>query len=262
MTHLAASLAVVFALAILLAAPIVPWAETIADPRPGRDYQSAETRALETDEAANPAYLWLEDGKKLWRQPQGPEGRSCETCHGSSEAALPGVAARYPRVSPSSGKLVNIERQINICRTGQQNVTPLAYESAELLALTLLVTHRSRGIARNPTITGPAERHFARGQSLWTMRQGQLDLACTQCHDENVGKHLRGDRISQGQSDGWPAYRLEWQTLGSLHRRLRACSLGVRAEVLDYGSDDYLALELYLAWRGSKLPVSAPGVRR
>jgi sulfur-oxidizing protein SoxA len=81
-------------------------------------------------------------------------------------------------------------------------------------------------------------------------------------HDENWGKRLRGDVISQGQSHGWPAYRLEWQTMGSLHRRLRACSLGVRAEVLDYGAREYLALELYLAWRGEGLPMESPGVRR
>ncbi|MET0651444.1 MAG: sulfur oxidation c-type cytochrome SoxA, partial [Hyphomicrobiaceae bacterium] len=86
--------------------------------------------------------------------------------------------------------------------------------------------------------------------------------ACGQCHNDNWGKRLRGDIISQGQTDGWPAYRLEWQTMGSLHRRLRACSLGVRAEVLDYAAPEYLALELYLAWRGEGLPVTSPGVRR
>ena len=55
---------------------------------------------------------------------------------------------------------------------------------------------------------------------------------------------------------------LEWQTMGSLHRRLRACSLGVRAEVLDYGAPKYLALELYLAWRGEGLPMESSAVRR
>ena len=90
----------------------------------------------------------------------------------------------------------------------------------------------------------------------------QLNVACAQCHDAIVGKRLRGDTISQGQTDGWPAYRLEWQTLGSLQRRLRACSLGVRAEILDFDAPEYLALELYLAWRGDQLPLSAPGVRR
>ena len=77
-----------------------------------------------------------------------------------------------------------------------------------------------------------------------------------------IGRKLRGDTISQGHSHGWPSYRLDWDGVGSLHRRLRACSLGVRAEILDYGAPEYLALELYLAWRGGDLPIESPGVRR
>jgi L-cysteine S-thiosulfotransferase len=141
-------------------------------------------------------------------------------------------------------------------------VSALAYESDALLALTAFVTLQSKGMARNVAIDGAAQPFFARGKTFYETRQGQLNLACGQCHDDNVGRKLRGDRISQGQTDGWPAYRLEWQTAGSLHRRLRACSLGVRAEILDAGSPEYLALELYLAWRGETLPVAAPGVRR
>ena len=172
------------------------------------------------------------------------------------------TAARYPRVVPGTGRLVNIESRINDCRVTRQEAPAFKAESTELLGLTLLVTLRSRGMPRQVVIDGPAAPIFERGRTLWMTRQGQMNLACSQCHDDNVGKSLRGDRISQGQSDGWPAYRLEWQSLGSLHRRLRACSLGTRAEVMDYGSDDYLALELYLAWRGGSLPISSPGIRR
>lgn len=93
-------------------------------------------------------------------------------------------------------------------------------------------------------------------------RQGQLNLACTQCHDESWGRKLRGDMISQGRPTGFPIYRLEWQSLGSLHGRLRACSLGVRAEVPNYGAPEYLALKLYLAWRARGMPIETPAIRR
>lgn len=231
---------------------------------PGRSFQAADTQQREQDEAANPAYLWVEEGRALWQRPEGPTAASCQSCHGAAETAMKGVAARYPRVEARStpARLVNLEGQINACRTDRQQAPPLAYESSELLALTALLALQSRGQPRAVAFDGPASPFLAAGRALWQTRQGQLDLACTQCHDGLAGRMLRGDRISQGQSDGWPAYRLEWQTLGSLHRRLRACSLGVRAEVLDYGAPEYLALELYLAWRGEGLPLSAPGLRR
>jgi L-cysteine S-thiosulfotransferase len=230
--------------------------------RPGVDFQSAETRRMQADDGANPGMLWVEQGAALWQRPEGPAQKSCASCHQSAAVSMKGVAARYPLVDAASGALLNIEGRINHCRKERMSVIPFAYESNELLALTAFVTHQSRGVPRKVSIDGPAKRYFEAGRTLYGVRQGQLNLACAQCHDDNWGKRLRGDIISQGQSDGWPAYRLEWQTLGSLHRRLRACSLGVRAEVLDYGAPEYLALELYLAWRGEGLPIESPGVRR
>lgn len=109
---------------------------------------------------------------------------------------------------------------------------------------------------------GPAARFVAEGRRLYTMRQGQFNLSCAQCHDDNVGRRLRGDVISSGVGTGFPAYRLEWNGMGSLHRRLRACSLGVRATQFPPGSPEYLALELYLAVRAQGLPVETPGIRR
>ena len=93
-------------------------------------------------------------------------------------------------------------------------------------------------------------------------RQGQLNLSCAHCHERNRGKTLLAEPISQGQSNSFPAYRLEWQGFGSLHRRLRACQFGIRAEQSAAGSQELLDLELYLAWRANGLPVEAPGVRR
>ena len=54
---------------------------------------------------------------------------------------------------------------------------------------------------------------------------------------------------------------LEWQTLGSLQRRLRNCMFGMRAEPYAYGSPEHVELELYLMWRARGLAVEAPAVR-
>src|SRR5256885_16986097 len=42
--------------------------------------------------------------------------------------------------------------------------------------------------------------------------------------------------IPQAHPTGYPLYRLEWQNLGSLQRRLRNCLVGIRAEPYDYGA--------------------------
>lgn len=230
--------------------------------RQGSSYQTAETQALQADDAANPAMLWVEQGASLWSTPAKSGGVACATCHGAAAVSMKGVAARYPQVDPTSGRLMNVEARIDDCRMSRQGAPPLAEESNEKLALTAFVTFQSRGMPRKVVIDGLARPFFEAGRTFFQTRQGQLDLACSQCHDGLEGRRLRGDTISQGQTHGWPAYRLEWQALGSLQRRLRACSLGVRAEVLPFGAPEYLALELYLAWRGEGLVLESPGVRR
>jgi sulfur-oxidizing protein SoxA len=106
------------------------------------------------------------------------------------------------------------------------------------------------------------QRHFERGRATYRRRIGQMNMACGHCHQRNWGKMLLAQTLSQGHGNAYPAYRLEWQSIGSLSRRLRACYFGVRAEMPAYGAEELLALELYLAWRANGLPVETPGVRR
>jgi sulfur-oxidizing protein SoxA len=229
--------------------------------RSGREFVSAATRAQQDDLTVNPGMLWVEQGEKLWREPAGPAERSCASCHGG-EASMRGVAARYPLYDSSLQRLLNLEGRIQRCRVEHQKGTPLAYESPELLAFTALIAQQSRGLPVKVDIDGPARPFFQRGRTLYLQRQGQLNLSCAQCHEDNWGRRLRAEQISQGMSNGFPTYRLEWQTLGSLHRRMRACFQGVRAEPFASGSDEFVALELYLAWRAQGLPIETPAVRR
>ena len=226
----------------------------------GVEFQSADVQKLQADEFANPGTLWVTKGEALWAQPRGEAKASCASCH--VDGTMRGVAARYPRYDDSLGRVVNIESRINACVTTRQRGTALPWESEELLALTAYVARHSKGAPISVSIDGKAKPVFESGARLYQTRIGQLHLACTNCHDAAWGRTLLAEKISQGHPDGWPAYRLEWQTMGSLERRLRACFYGVRAEMPAYGSDDFTALELYLAWRAQGIPASAPGVRR
>jgi sulfur-oxidizing protein SoxA len=85
--------------------------------------------------------------------------------------------------------------------------------------------------------------------------------SCAQCHDANSGRQLAGNVIPQAHPTGYPLYRLEWQSLGSLQRRLRNCLTGIRAEAYELGAPELVDLELFLMWRARGMPVEAPGVR-
>jgi L-cysteine S-thiosulfotransferase len=231
-------------------------------PESGLDFAGPELRALQKDDNANPGMLWVAQGEQLWREPAGRSGKSCADCHGSPAQSMRGIAARYPAVDTAGGSLIDLDQRINQCRIERQSAHPLRPESDELLALSALVALQSRGIPVRVSIDGPARPHFESGRGLYYRRIGQMNLSCAHCHEANPGKRLLGETISQGHGNAYPAYRLSWQTMGSLQRRLRACFSGIRAEMPSPGAPELVDLELYLAWRATGLPMEAPGVRR
>jgi len=233
----------------------------VAQVKSGSEFLSPEMARQQADETRNPGFFWVEQGEGLFSA-RPPQGQACIACHAEPRQSLRGAATRYPKVDAASGKLLNLEGRIEQCRVERQTQPAFGHESAELLAMTAYVASLSRGLAVNVVTDGAARPFYEAGKAFFERRQGQLNLSCQQCHDGLVGQKLRGDTISHGAGTGYPAYRLEWNNVGSLHRRLRACSLGVRATQFDNGAPEYLALELYLATRAKGLPVETPAIRR
>jgi sulfur-oxidizing protein SoxA len=228
--------------------------------RSGYEEMGRETRAMQDDDAANPAMLWLLEGEGFWRRKSGATAKACADCHGDAAASMKGVAARYPAVD-AKGRLLNLEQRINECRTANQQAPALAYESRELLALATLVGRQSRGMPISAGSDARAASFLAAGRDAYTRRQGQLNLSCAQCHDDNAGRRLAGNAIPQAHPTGYPLYRLEWQGVGSLQRRLRNCLAGTRSISPAYGSGELVELELYLMWRARGMPMETPAVR-
>lgn len=249
-------------LAVALACLTVHSGPAVAEIKSGSDFLSPEMRRQQADEIRNPAYFWVEQGRDLFGRKPGSDRRSCLGCHADPRQSLRGAATRYPQVDAASGRLLNLEGRIEQCRVERQGQPAFGHETPELLSMTAYVASLSRGMPVDVKTDGAAKPYYEAGKAFFERRQGQFNLSCRQCHDDLVGQKLRGDTISHGVGTGYPAYRLEWNDVGSLHRRLRACSLGVRATQFDYGSPEYLALELYLAARAKGLPVETPGMRR
>ncbi len=255
--RIAACIAVLTAMAGATLATEIP----LDQHRSGYSFMSADTRAMQDEDTANPGMLFVLDGEALWKRKAGTANKACADCHNDARVSMKGVAAHYPAFEKTLGRPIDLEGRINLCRANHQQASPFAYESRELLSLTAFVAQQSRGM---PIAAGdgPELAPFVeKGHALFMQRQGQLNLACASCHDDNWDKKLAGSAITQAQPTGYPLYRLEWQSLGSLQRRLRACITGIRAQAYDYGSPELVELELYLMTRARGMPIETPAVR-
>jgi sulfur-oxidizing protein SoxA len=250
---------------LIAVAWLLTWAGAVAQTagetrRSGFDTMGPRIQAMQRDDRQNPGMLWVADGEGLWKKTVG-SGSSCAHCHGDASQSMRGVAARYPDWDAIDSKPVNLTQRINLCRTRHQQVPPLPPESQEVLGLEAYVAHQSRGMPIAPSTAKELDAPRGRGRQLHQQRVGQLNLSCALCHDELPGHMLAGNTIPQGHVNGYPTYRLEWQGMGSLQRRLRNCFSGVRAEPPPFDSAEMVELELYLAQRSAGMTIETPAVR-
>jgi sulfur-oxidizing protein SoxA len=233
----------------------------LAERKSGYDFMTRETRAMQDDDTVNPGMLWVLDGETLWNRRTGEADKSCADCHNDAAASMKGVAARYPAFDAARGRPIDLAQRVNLCRTERQKAPALAFESKEMLALSAYVGRQSRGMPIEVRDDAQTRPFIEAGRATFMLRQGQINLSCAQCHDDHWGGKLAGVPIPQGHPTGYPLYRLEWQAMGSLQRRLRNCLSGMRAELYPAGAPELVDLELYLMWRARGMKLETPAVR-
>ncbi len=223
-------------------------------------------RKLQDESATSPIALWLDRGRALWADSS--SGPSCQSCHASVES-LKNSAATFPRLDTGSKSLINLEDQIIACsaRTGRTGPALFKPEEDSVLALSAVLHEAAKGVPIG--VQPPAGQTAAQWQALlsqgaqrFATRIGRMNLACVHCHEENVGRQMRTDVVSPGHPTGFPVYRMGWQRLGSLERRLRACYSGVQAVLPAPGAAELRELELYLKVRASGMAGEGPSIRR
>lgn len=229
--------------------------------RSGFAFMSPATQALQTDDAQNPAMLWVGDGLRAWREPAGKAGKRCADCHGDPDRSMKGVAARYPAWDEALGRPVSLGHRITLCRERHQQAPAWSADSEELLGVEAMIALRSRADPIAP-VTDPRMRAaLAQGRTLFSTRIGQIALSCADCHDRHAGGRLGGSPIPEAHPTAYPIFRLQWQSVGPLTRRLQGCFAGVRAEAPEAFDEVMTSLQVFLRERAAGMPHEGPGVR-
>jgi len=229
----------------------------------GWHYRTVETRALEADSFENPGMLGVEDGEQIWNTVEGTEGKSCASCHGDAAETMKDVGAHFPKWDAESSRPINIELQINKCRTERMGAEAYKFDKGGQKPLTAYIKRQSLGTPVSIDLSqGDMQSWWEKGKEMYYTRTGQLNLSCATCHEDHNGQFIRADHLSQGQINGFPTYRLKQGALVSVHNRFRGCIRDTRAEMPAAFSDELMALEVYVTWRGTGLSVETPAVRQ
>jgi sulfur-oxidizing protein SoxA len=245
---------------LLLAIPAT--AVLAGDAKSGYDYIKPESRAMQDDDFENPGMLAVEKGQVLFNRKQNGAGKACAECHGEDGANLNRKnIARYPVYSEDTAEIVTLQKRISRCRDNTSGSETLPTDHPELVALETFVRHRAIGEAVNVQTDGAMAELLKAGEQLYNTRYGLIDMACYHCHDIYPGQMIRGQKISQGQGNGFPAYRLGTGEITNLHQRIQQCLTLMRAEPFAADSDEINLLGLYIMSRSNGLRIETPAVR-
>jgi len=233
----------------------------VAETLSGYAYLTPEMQAMQDDEFGNPGQLTVDRGRTLFAA-AGARGQSCSSCHGVDGGGLDRQRiARYPVFDTRHDRPLTLRGQVLQCWVERLGNPPLAYADARALQLETFVRALARGETVAVQIDADLQPYYEAGEKLYHTRWGQVDIACHQCHDYHAGQTFRGQVMTQGQSNGFPAYRFTTgQTVG-LQERITECLTSLRAEPYPAGSDMYLRLEVYLSARSNGLKIETPAIR-
>lgn len=233
-----------------------------AEPVSGYAFLDESTRAMQDDEFENPGMVAVDRGRELFNELREDEVASCASCHGEDGVDLDTQAiARYPVFNANIGGLLTLQERINYCYEIKLDRFPLVAGHADLIALETFVRYKAHGEAVNVQTDGDMAPLIVKGKKLYETRFGQIDMSCRHCHVQHQGQMLRGQKLTQGQANGFPEYRLGRGRITSLQQRLSECFVSFRAEPFEPGSLEYKLLELYVMSRGNGLPIETPAVR-
>jgi sulfur-oxidizing protein SoxA len=191
--------------------------------------------------------LWVQDGEALWQRAP----RAAKPVPIAMATPPPACAAwqRVTRRSMRAGRPLTWPPHQPVPPASTSRPRCWRRSSRELLALESFVGHQSRGLPVAPPADPRLVPFAQRGAALFSSAWASSTCPARNATTERAGLRLGGSLIPQGHATGYPIYRLEWQGMGSLQRRIRNCMTGVRAEPFAYGAPEMVALELYLATR-------------
>ena len=228
----------------------------------GYEYIAPETRATQDDDFTNPGLFAVNRGQRLFNNKQNGANKACAECHSEDGTKLDTKnIARYPVYSEDSAEIITLQKKISRCRNNNAGDKALPADHPDLIDLETFVRNLAIGEAVNVQTDGAMTELLKQGEALYNTRYGLIDMSCYHCHDMYSGQMIRGQKISQGQGNGFPTYRLDTEEITSLHQRIQQCLTSMRAEPFETDSNEIRLMGLYLMSRSNGLKIETPAVR-
>jgi L-cysteine S-thiosulfotransferase len=237
----------------------------------------AAYRALLADD--NPAELFEEKGKDLWKTARGPKKSNLEKCDlGKGPGVIKGAFVELPRYFADTGKVQDLESRLLSCMEMLQGINAAdtiktAFgrdEQKNMEAYVAWIAAESKGLKFNlPQSHTEEKKMFELGKKMFFYRGGTHDFACASCHSvdgqrirlQDLPNLTKNPEAAKGFG-AWPAYRVSSGELWGMQRRINDCFRQQRFPFPVYASDATVALSVYMGVNAKDGVSTAPTIKR
>jgi len=202
----------------------------------------------------------VDAGEELYNK-KFKNGKSFASCFPNTK-----IGGNYPYFDESRKEVISISSAINEClvSNGEKKWNMKKGKMASLEAYFAFSSTEAEKKVDIKISSKEASDAYERGKEFYYSQRGYLKLSCATCHIQGAGQRVRNEKLSPllGQTTHFPVYRLKWDGLGTLERRMAGC-------VKDQGqvppkANSVVMKELlyFMAYMSNGMNVDGPDIRK
>jgi sulfur-oxidizing protein SoxA len=178
----------------------------------------------------------------------------------------PTIGGDYPMFDEQTKQVVSLTQAINDCVTanGEKKWNEKKGDMAKVQAFFAFKTKEAEKPVNIKIESADAAAAYERGKEFYYSQRGYLTLSCAECHVQGAGQRVRNESLSQllGHTTHFPVYRLKWQDLGTLERRMEGCVKDQGQNPPKPTSKEMKELLYFMAYMSNGMKIDGPDIRK
>lgn len=202
----------------------------------------------------------IEEGETLYNT-KFKNGKSFASCFPN-----PAIRGEYPYFDEKRKEVITLSVAINECLK-KNNEKPWKMKKGNIAKLKAYLAYESMEAEKSLNIKIQSEEAFKayeRGKKYYYSQRGYLKLSCASCHVQGAGQRVRNEKLSQflGHVTHFPVYRLKWNGLGTLERRMSGCIKDEGQVPPKDDSKEMRELIYFMSYMSNGMKIDGPDIRK
>ncbi len=202
----------------------------------------------------------IDEGAELYEK-KFANGKSLKNCFPKVD-----IGGDYPLFDEKAGKVITLSVAINNCLKANGE-KPWKLTKGKMAKFEAFIANETKEAGKKVNIkidSQAAADAYERGKKEYYTQRGYLKLSCATCHVQGTGQRVRAEYMSPllGHTTHFPVFRLKWNGLGTLERRIKGCNKDEGENPHKPGSKWMSEVLYFMGYMSNGMAIDGPDIRR